>query len=283
MSESKENIMKKTGILIFMLLIFAVSRGDNGDSLLWEKGGQGSLNFSQTAVSNWSSGGESALSLNSYLDLFANYHREKINWNNDLHIAYGFLYREKNMEKTDDKFDLSSAFAYEFSEKWSYSTELGLKTQMMPGYADTVRVSDFAAPAFLMLSTGAEYTPHNKFHLLFAPLSGKMTVVADSLLSAQGAYGVDPGRRVRLEFGGFFKISFRHELFENVNLRTKCEFFTNYIATPVYVDVNWDFLLSMKINKLLSASINMQLVYDHDYSTDLQFKETVGLGLSFSF
>jgi hypothetical protein len=240
--------------------------------------------WGMAALSNWSGGGENALSLNSYLDLYANYQREKISWNNDLRFAYGLLSRGKVLEKTDDKIRLSSTFGYALSEKWNYSADLGLKTQMMPGYAkDTVRVSAFAAPAYVMLSTGAEFTPHNKFHLLFAPLSGKMTVVADSALSAQGAYGVDPGKRTRSEVGGYVKISFRHELFENVNLQTTCDLFMNYIARPVYVDVDWSFLLTMKINKFLSASIDLRMIYDHDYSEDLQFKETLGLGVTFSF
>ncbi|MDZ7797715.1 MAG: hypothetical protein U5N56_12040 [Candidatus Marinimicrobia bacterium] len=46
--------MKKAELLIFMLLFFAFSRGDEADSLLWKKGGQGTSSFSQTAVSNWS-------------------------------------------------------------------------------------------------------------------------------------------------------------------------------------------------------------------------------------
>ncbi|MDZ7821074.1 MAG: hypothetical protein U5N26_04240 [Candidatus Marinimicrobia bacterium] len=42
-------------------------------------------------------------------------------------------------------------------------------------------------------------------------------------------------------------------------------------------------LISMKINEYLNASVSTQLLYDHDYSSRIQFKETVGLGLSFTF
>jgi hypothetical protein len=57
----------------------------------------------------------------------------------------------------------------------------------------------------------------------------------------------------------------------------------NYLENQQFIDVNWDILLAMKINKFLSASISTQMVYDQDYSAKLQFKETLGIGLSFSF
>ncbi|MDZ7797714.1 MAG: DUF3078 domain-containing protein [Candidatus Marinimicrobia bacterium] len=190
----------------------------------------------------------------------------------------------RSVEKTDDRIDLFSNFGYDIADEWDYSTTLGFKTQMMAGYdKDTTLISAFAAPAYLQISTGLTYKPEDSFNLTIAPLSGKITVVADPALSAQGAYGVTPGKNYRPEFGAFIKIAFRKELIENVLLQTKCELFSNYLKSFRDIDVSWDLLISMKINKHLSASINTQLLYDSDYSDRLQFKETVGLGISFTF
>ena len=59
------------------------------------------------------------------------------------------------------------------------------------------------------------------------------------------------------------------------------------------VDVNWDVLISMKINKVLSATLNMTLKYDNDVKTftdegiergpKVQFKEILGVGLAYNF
>ena len=60
-----------------------------------------------------------------------------------------------------------------------------------------------------------------------------------------------------------------------------------------YRIVNWDVLISMKINKVLSATLNMTLKYDNDVKTfndegvergpKVQFKEILGIGLAYNF
>jgi hypothetical protein len=71
---------------------------------------------------------------------------------------------------------------------------------------------------------------------------------------------------------------------------TKLGLFSNYLENPQYVDVNWDLLITLKVNEYISASIQTQLIYDHDikFGPDLdesrvQFKELFGLGLSYNF
>ena len=80
---------------------------------------------------------------------------------------------------------------------------------------------------------------------------------------------------------------------ENVNLITTADFFTPYNKDFGNVDVNWDVLISMKINKVLSATLNMTLKYDNDVKTftdegvergpKVQFKEILGVGLAYNF
>ena len=58
-------------------------------------------------------------------------------------------------------------------------------------------------------------------------------------------------------------------------------------------DVNWDVLISMKINKFLSATLNTTLKYDNDVKTfedngekrgaKVQFKEILGIGVAYNF
>jgi hypothetical protein len=64
------------------------------------------------------------------------------------------------------------------------------------------------------------------------------------------------------------------------------------------IDINWDVLISMKINKFLTTSLMTNLIYDHDINlptikkingvkTEIgsgpktQFKEVFGIGLSY--
>lgn len=275
--------MKKTPVLLMLVsLSFALIAQEETETP-WKNGGQVSVNFSQTALSNWAGGGENALALNGFLSYFANYHMEKFSWDNTFDIAYGMLNQGGTVQKTDDKFELTSKFGYLCSGSWNYSGLVSFKTQMAKGYEnDTTLISSFAAPAYLQAGFGMEYKPNDDFSVIISPLGGKITLVLNQDLSAQGVYGVDAGEKVRAEFGAYAKAQYRKEIFENVVFQTKFDMFMNYIEKPLSVDFNWDVLLAMKINKFLTANISTQMAYDRDYNNKLQFKETLGIGISFS-
>ena len=107
-------------------------------------------------------------------------------------------------------------------------------------------------------------------------------------------------KKVRYEAGGYLRAQFKKDIAKNVNLATKLELFSNYLDRPENIDVNWELLLNMKINKFLSANLATQMIYDNDIPvaverTDatgvkvmgpgprLQFKEVLSLGLSVKF
>ena len=113
------------------------------------------------------------------------------------------------------------------------------------------------------------------------------------ILSEIGAFGVDPGDRFKIECGAYLKGRAEMPLMENVSMITTADFFTPYSSQFGNVDVNWDVLISMKINKFLSATINTTLKYDNDVKTfeedgtkrgaKVQFKEILGVGVAYNF
>ena len=274
--------MKKLLIILLILIIAVYSFAEDKVTDKWKNGGQGALQFSQASFSNWAAGGVNALSLNAFLTYSVNYKHEKLSWDNNLDLGYGLQISNGVTQKTDDKIDLSSAFAFEAGENWNYSGLFSFKTQMMPGYSDTVLISNFMAPAYMLVSAGMSYESSDNFKLMLSPVTGKMTVVGNQNLADQGAFGVDSSKSFRAEFGGFIKLALKKEILKNVNLQTKLELFSNYLDSPLSVDVNWDLMVSMKINEFLSANITTQLIYDQDVSTNVQFKEMFSFGLSFS-
>ena len=274
--------MKKLLTILFILMIASAAIAEEDGTSKWENGGQGALQFSQASFSNWAAGGVNALSLNTFLTYSLNYKHEKLSWDNNLDLGYGLQISNGVTEKTDDKIDLSSAIAFKAGKNWNYSGMFSFKTQMMPGYSDTVLVSTFMAPAYMLVSAGMAYNPSDNFKLMLSPLTGKMTVEGNQDLADQGAFGVDSSKSFRAEFGGYIKLALKKEVLKNVKLQTKLEFFSNYIASPMYIDVNWELMVSMKINEFLSANIATQLIYDHDVSTNVQFKEMFSFCLSFS-
>ena len=296
--------MRKVIVLLMLLPLAGIAQINPTlqKDTLWETGGLANLNFSQVALKNWAGGGESSIAINGLVNLFANYEKDNITWDNALNLGYGLQQQgEGKMLKSDDRIDFSSQVGKKINKKFSYSGFLGFKSQFTPGYNypnDTVIISDFLAPAYVLLSVGINYKPKKWFEAYVSPLTGKLTVVNNTFLSNAGAFGVTPGDKFRGEFGGMVRVQIQKDLVENVRLTTKVEAFSNYSDEPDHIDVNWEALLAMKVNKFLTASLSTNLIYDHDVDiavdenndgvTDkmgprVQFKEVIAIGLSYKF
>ena len=138
-----------------------------------------------------------------------------------------------------------------------------------------------------------DFRPKSNYSLYLSPIAGKLTFVEDDYLSKEGAFGVDPGDHFRAEIGAYIKAKAEQKIMENVNLITSVDFFTPYDKQFGNVDVNWDVLINMKINKYLSATLNTTLKYDNDVKTfndegekhgaKVQFKEVLGIGVAYNF
>lgn len=267
-------------------------RENNPDSINgWKKGGMVMINFGQTSLTNWAAGGENSLSGNSVFNFFANYRRNSLTWDNTIDLGYGILKQSSKSRKTDDKMDLSTKVGMAASKNWYYSGLLNFRSQFMPGYNypnDSDIISNLFAPAYIVAALGMDYKPNPNFTAFIAPLTSKITIVAEQALADSGAFGVDRGKNFRQEFGGYIKIAFQKDIMANINLSTKVDLFSNYLKNPQNIDVNWEVLLSMKVNKYISATLSTQLIYDDDinYSNQgpkTQFKEILGIGFSYKF
>ncbi len=320
--------MRKLYILIAGLLISFNALAQKDTS--WVTGGTIGINFSQTSLTNWSAGGENSLAINSLVNVFAKYRKERAAWDNSLDMGYGMLKAgEKDFRKNDDRIDLLSKFGYDATNhnKWFYTALFNFKSQFASSYeypTDTtkIEVSKFAAPAFMLFALGMDYKPKDYFSVFISPLTIKTTLVNDKVLADAGAFGVDgaeydalgnktkDGDQIRNELGAYLNAKFQKDVLTNVNFLTKLDLFSNYANNPQNIDVSWEVLIAMKINKFLSASINTNLVYDDDITIQeyevvngfkvpktiktqngevpiagprVQFREVLGVGLSVKF
>ncbi len=274
------------------------------DTLNWKKGGSVALNFSQTYLSNWSAGGEPMIAFNSTLNLFANYKKNKFIWENYAFFAYGLVKKDdRKATKNDDQINVSSRVGYQMSKNWYYTASVLGKTQFTSGYkyssTDTVRISDFFAPAYLYVSLGLDYKPNDKFSALISPLMGKGTFVrSDNEIVKRSAGLTDDliadGKKSRYEFGGGMIFLLKGDTFaKRVTYYSQLELFTNYLKNPQNVDVSWDFQLRFALTKFISANLRLNMVYDDDQkATDssgnvigpkLQVKEYFEIGVFYNF
>ena len=102
-------------------------------------------------------------------------------------------------------------------------------------------------------------------------------------LSAAGAYGVVPGKKSRNELGAFLSAKFNKEIAKNIVYTSRLDLFSNYKSNPQNVDMYFTNVLTMKVNKLISANIALDLLYDDDAIKHLQVRELLGVGLSAKF
>jgi len=274
----------------------------------WKRGGVFSLNLAQTSLTNWAAGGQNSFAVNGMLSTFANYKRGKTVWVNSLDLGYGLL-NQGNLgyRKTDDKFDFLSKYGYEAFKNFYYAALFNFKTQMAPGkkYDDAAKtselISDLFSPAYVLLALGLDYKPSDHFSAFIAPLTGKITIVNNKMLSDAGAFGVKPGEKSLSEFGGYLraiytKNDFKSEFLKNVTFTSKIDLFSNYVKNPQNIVVNWETLIAFKVNKFISANIATQLIYDDKIKVPVvrngeatsigslvQFKEILGVGFSYNF
>jgi hypothetical protein len=306
-------------VFLFNLAILSASAQDTlVDSATvrntWDFGGTGTVNFSQVGLSNWAAGGQNSMSVLGILNLYGNYKKGKNTWNNTLDLTYGSVKLEgQRLRKSDDRLELNLKYGRQASNKWFYTVQMNTRTQMSPTFTpsrDSI-LSDFMSPAFILTSIGMDYKPNPKLSVFISPFTGKFTAVLSQRMADLGAYGVQPaerdgednlipgtGQRLREEFGGFVNVRFRHEILKNVTLQSKADFFSNYLHNAKNIDVNWENLVDFKINKFLSASLFVHMIYDDDILIDvdrsgdgtidgkgrrLQLKETMGIGFSYKF
>ncbi|MGV8092682.1 MAG: DUF3078 domain-containing protein [Mangrovibacterium sp.] len=294
--------MKRIYFIVFAVIIgvpvFAQSKDTaKEETKPWKLKGVTGINFSQTSLSNWSAGGENSLAGNSYLNGSLTRKSERWIWANTLVLEYGLTKtKSQGFQKSTDKIDFSTQLGYSTDSVWYYTALADFKSQFYKGYNYPNKdnyISRFMAPAYSNLSLGLEYRPNDFYSVYFSPTTGKLTFVQDDYLSELGSFGVDPGDKFRAEFGAYLKAKAQRPLMENVGLITSASFFTAYNSSFGNVDIEWDVLINMKINKFLTANINTTLKYDDDvkyidqngeqHGARIQFKEILGIGVAYNF
>lgn len=283
----------------------------------WKKGGFTALNFNSLGLTNWAAGGVSSNSVTSLLNIFRNYKKEKIEWKNNLDLAYGLIKNDgETLRKNEDKIDLLSQLNYGINDRLSYSCLLNLKTQFAPGFdfsdptiddKNRDEISRFLAPGYLVASLGLNYQITSYFSVYLSPATGKFTFVNDDSIAAQNIYIPstldNQGKQFyndnyRAEFGALFNGQFKKDLTPKINLTSTLNLFNNFTdvneANRQNIDVNWETMINMKLTSYLGVSIYTNLIHDNDVAVPIyegnkvvgtgprtQFKRLLGVGFSY--
>ncbi|HEY4935854.1 MAG TPA: DUF3078 domain-containing protein [Puia sp.] len=264
---------------------------------IWKVGGVLRFTLTQGYQDNWSAGGDkNTLGLSSFLSGYAFYKKGKNIWDNTMDLAYGFLNSTSlGSRKSDDRIDILSKYGYDIGKNWYISGLVNFRSQFAPGYAyptqgGPVLTSDFLAPAYLIVSPGLNYKPNDQFSFFISASTLRWTFVENDSLSAQGAFGVDTGKSVKLEFGAYSTITYTHKINANVVYSGRLDLFSNYQHNPQDVDINWTNVLAVKVSGIITMNASFNLIYDNDVKSvkadgspggaAAQLQELLGIGLS---
>jgi len=290
------------GILFLFNIFCAVAQKSDSsrrDTLsVWKLKSLYSLSGTQSSFVNWNAGGRNNISLIGNITASADYNKAKWNWSSDVTLAFGGIkylddVQGVDLQKTEDKIDLSSIVGMRISKRFLISLNSGFKTQFADGFTypnDSVAVSKFMAPGYLNLALGTDYIKDANFSVFGSPFAAKTTLVMDDSLSQLGAFGVEKGERIRHEFGAFIKLKWNSKLMKNIDMKSKIELFSNYLNNPENIDVNAELVFIFRVNSLFSATAQWNLVYDDDIKIRdkngnigprTQFKSVLGIGISY--
>ncbi|MEX2593971.1 MAG: DUF3078 domain-containing protein [Anditalea sp.] len=288
-----------------------------GDSLIftpevkeiyWKRGGNYNLSIQQVSLSNWAGGGASSFALNTGINLFANYNRNNKIWDTQLTISLGVNRqgdRSFPTRKTNDNFVFTSKYGRELSESLYLSTQIDARTQLLKGFkyfkpsgADLETrnvISDLLSPGYIQSSTGLnfqkEYKGNNKFSTIVSPFTGRFTIVLHDSLSRAGAFGVIPGENIRPEAGISLSTSIDTDLLQNMRWKANLNLFSSYENLGNTV-VNFNSVISMKVNKYITTRIETLLIYDENVfiemddgtsSQAIQLQNLINFGIGLDF
>lgn len=275
------------------------------DLYWWENENSIAFDFNEVAFKNWTSGGDNSISGLLKIYFSRTFQKQFTLWKTEIYGRYGLNKQEdREWRKTDDQIRINSTFGYRRRENsnWYYTAKLNFNTQFTNGYKypDTDNpISKFFAPAYLFVGGGTQYNSKNEqFFVYISPVTFKSTFVLDEALSDAGAYGVEPGKRVRKEFGISVQSKWETEIFKNVALLNRVGLYTDYFNSFGSIDVDWELVFKFKINNYFEANLGGHLIYDDDilfgtdtngdgendsFETRIQLKQQLGIGVLYKF
>ena len=280
--------MKKyiTAILAILLVATLYGQDEPATKGVWQKSMVGGLNLTQTGFDNWAAGGENAFSWQLNFNYKLEKDVERFNWSSTGKFAYGNTKTgDAEMIKSADEIKLESVFTYKLGSTVNPYVAVTGETQFTEGfdYSSTpgTAISAFMDPGYFRESLGAGIKA-NDIITTRVGASLKQTVT-----SSFPAYSDDPEtltevETLRSEFGAESVTDISWPITETSLYTGKLELFSNFGGFDE-IDVNFDNILTVKVSQYINMNMNVKILYDKDISAVRQIKQTMAIGLNYTF
>ena len=209
--------------------------------------------------------------------------------------AYGLGENNDKIQKTEDRFRLTSLVNYQLHNRWKYAFNMTLNSQFANSFnstnPDKVLTAQFFAPATLNLGVGITYKINDQKNFTFTPVSGNMTIVRNKFLSSQGSHGVIPNRLGKGSFGASATLNWQQPLLKHpktggtlIDGKIYAYSYTNYEQIPNLDLQAW---LNLYALKFLSINVYAQLTFNDQIrpprDSFWQFRQTLTINLTYEF
>lgn len=256
----------------------------------WDYSWVSGLNGSQASYSNWSQGGVNNIAVTGNSEFTAFYHENRYSYGFLINTRYGKTkIQDEGTRKIDDRLSLKSRFIYDMGEEGSdfkIFANLNFRTQFDSGFnydagpeGEDILISNFMAPAYFHQNAGVAYIPTENF-IFEAGLGLQQTFVRDRDLSE--TYGLEAGERWRSEAGLTISSSYNKNVGPNLSLKTSVDSFTALDKSVSSTDIYFSNKLVGRINNFMNTTLSLDLVYDDDFSNEIQVAQVLSLGVSFT-
>ncbi len=282
----------------------------------WKFGGIGGVTFNQAGFKNWAAGGTNSFSLLFNMRFNADYKKNNHLLQMWAAAEYGLQFTKGDqykLRKNADRWEIFTKYGYRIHKPLYFAAYADLRSQFSNSYnyTDTAKyvISRAAAPLIFEGALGLDYVPNKYFSLFFSPLAAKVTYVAANDIAALNSFGNIFPSKVKKEFGAVLIATYKQEFWkQNISILSVFKAYKNYLRSSAdpfdatlpkeskshyrkNIDVDWQTTLGLKVNKFLSASIFMHLIWDNDvtFPTDnpalktskVQFRDIIGVVLTY--
>lgn len=256
----------------------------------WQTNWTVGLNGSQASYSNWSQGGTNNIAATGTSIFTTLFRKNKFAYGVLLDTRYGKTrIEDEGTRKIADRLYLLNRLLYTLNEKnpeLKLFANFSFRTQFDEGFeygatddGGDLLISSFMAPAYFSESFGLAYIPSDIFSVE-AGIGLKQTYVSDESLSE--TYGLSPGDQLLSEAGITFGASLDTEILENVQFSSTLDTFTNVSNAISSTDIYFSNKLVGRVNSYINTNLSLDLVYDDDFSEELQVAQILSLGISYS-
>ena len=251
----------------------------------WKAEVTGSLSLTQASFSNWAQGGDNSVAWQTSLKPIFTRSEERFSWENKGKFLYGSSrVADLGTRKSADEIRFGTMYTRKLGIHLDPFFSATILTQFTPGYtyANDVKtqVSDFLDPGYFTQSAGVGY---NRSDIIKTRLGAtvKETVTSDFPIPYADNPDTPEIEKTRIEAGITSTTEVKHRLADNLLLTSELILFSNLKGFNK-IDLDWSSQVTAKVAKYVNVTLSVDLLYDHDIIDDLQIKEVLALGLTYS-